>query len=89
MCGISRAAARLQYHQAALKSTRDSCGDRADRIQMPLMEIELERKLREIRAEDRRFIVRLISAVTLAFSAAFTVGFAIGWCARASLVIVI
>jgi hypothetical protein len=38
------------------------------------VEIGLERKLREIRAEDRKFIVRLISAVTLAFSAAFAVG---------------
>jgi hypothetical protein len=43
---------------------------------------EIERKLREIRYENRKFTVRLISAIAAVAGVALAFGVAIGWLAH-------
>ena len=47
-----------------------------------LMELEIERKLREIRYENHKFKVQFISAMAAVAGVAVAFGIAIGWCAR-------
>jgi hypothetical protein len=49
------------------------------------MDPEIERKLREIRYEDRKFTMRLISAIAAVAGVALALGIAVGWFARGAL----
>jgi hypothetical protein len=49
---------------------------------MRLMDLELERRLQEIRYENRVFVVRMISAVATVVGVALAFGVVVGWCAR-------
>jgi hypothetical protein len=52
------------------------------RLRMRLMELEIERKLQEIRYENRKFTVQLISAVAAITGVALAFGIAVGWFAH-------
>jgi hypothetical protein len=53
------------------------------RLRMRLMELEIERKLQEIRYENRKFTVQLLTAVAAIAGIALAFGVAIGWIAHA------
>ena len=54
------------------------------RPRMPLTELEIERKLQEIRYEGRKFTVQLISTIAAVAGVALAFGIAIGWIAHSS-----
>jgi hypothetical protein len=51
---------------------------------MQLMELEIERKLQEIRYKGRKFTVQLISTIAAVAGVALAFGVAIGWIAHSS-----
>jgi hypothetical protein len=54
------------------------------RLRMQLMELEIERKLQEIRYENRKFAVQLISTIATVAGVALAFGIAVGWIAHSS-----
>jgi hypothetical protein len=53
------------------------------KLRMRLMELEIERKLQEIRYENRKYMLQLITAVAAITGVALAFGVAIGWIAHA------